>query len=95
MTTELLTAAENRLALPVIVWENGGYRQIREGMRAANVPRVGVDGINPDFPPLAAAMRCGFAEPASRDAFVDAVGRALAADCPTLILLHEEADWLD
>ncbi len=91
---ELLTAAEHRLPLPVIVWENGGYKQIRDGMRDGNVPRVGVDGINPDFPPLAAAMRCAFAEPASRDAFAEAVAAALAADRPTLILVHEDADWL-
>src|SRR5690606_37376093 len=91
---ELLTAAENRVALPVIVWENAGYRQIRDGMREANVPRVGVDGINPDFPLLARAMRCAHAEPASRDGFVAAVEGALAADRPTLILVHEEADWL-
>ena len=58
------------------------------------MPRVGVDGINPDFPALARAMRCAFAEPASAEAFVRAVGDALAADRPTLILVHEEADWL-
>lgn len=92
---ELLTAAEHRLPLPVIVWENGGYRQIRDGMREGNVPRVGVDGINPDFPPLAAAMRCAFAEPASREAFAEAVTAALSADRPTLILVHEDADWLN
>ena len=91
---ELVTAAEHRLPLPVIVWENGGYRQIRDGMRDGNVPRVGVDGINPEFLPLAAAMRCAFAEPTSRDAFLAAVTEALAADRPTLILVHEEADWL-
>lgn len=91
---ELMTAAENRLALPVILWENGGYKQIRDGMRDANVPRVGVDGINPDFPALARAMRCSVAEPASAEAFVRAVGDALAADRPTLILVHEGADWL-
>jgi 5-guanidino-2-oxopentanoate decarboxylase len=92
---ELLTAAEHRLPLPVIVWENSGYKQIRDGMRNGNIPRVGVDGINPDFPPLADAMRCAFAEPGSRDAFVETVGRALAGDRPTLILVHENADWLD
>ena len=91
---ELLTAAEHRLALPVIIWENGGYKQIRDGMREANVPRVGVDGINPDFGHLACAMHCAFARPGGRDAFVASVGQALAADRPTLIIVDEEADWL-
>lgn len=92
---ELLTAAEHHLALPVIIWENAGYRQIRDGMREANVPRVGVDGINPDFPALAQAMHCAFARPNSQDAFAEAVAGALTADRPTLILVQEEADWLD
>lgn len=91
---ELVTAAELRLPIPLIVWENGGLKQIQDDMRAGNVPRVGVDGINPDFVGLARAMHCLAAEPDSAEEFVEAVAAALTADRPTLILVHENAEWL-
>ncbi len=78
----------------MIVWENGGLKQIQDDMRAGNVPRVGVDGINPDFLGLARAMHCVAAEPGSAEGFASAVTEALAADRPTLILIHENAEWL-
>jgi thiamine pyrophosphate-dependent acetolactate synthase large subunit-like protein len=91
---ELVTAAELRLPIPLILWENGGLKQIQDDMRAGNVPRVGVDGINPDFLALARAMHCHAEAPGSLDMFAGAVTYALAADRPTLILVHEEAEWL-
>ncbi|MEM8813409.1 MAG: 5-guanidino-2-oxopentanoate decarboxylase [Pseudomonadota bacterium] len=91
---EMVTAAELKLPIPMIVWENGGYKQIRDDMRSNNVPRVGVDGMNPDFPALAAALHCKSAEPESMEAFVEAVEAAFKADRPTLILVHEGAGWL-
>ena len=91
---ELVTAAELGLPIPVILWENGGLKQIRDDMRAGNVPRVGVDGINPDFMALARAMHCLAEEPETPEAFAGAVTRALTADRPTVILMHESAAWL-
>jgi len=51
---ELITAAELRLSLPIIVWNNAGLKQIRDDMAHRKIPAVGVDGINPDYPKLAA-----------------------------------------
>ncbi len=91
---ELVTAAELGIALPIIIWENGGLKQIQDDMRAGNVPRVGVDGINPDFPLLAKAMHCSSAEPRSMKEFQESLAVALAANQPTLIIVHENDDWL-
>ena len=55
---ELVTAAETRLALPVIIWENGGLEQIQDDMDVRDITRVGVEGINPDFVALAKACHC-------------------------------------
>ena len=91
---ELTTAAELKLPIPYIIWENGGLKQIQDDMRAGNVPRVGVDGINPDFLGLARAMHCLAVEPGSVEEFANAITEALSADRPTLILIHENAEWL-
>ena len=50
---ELLTAKEQNLSLPIIIWENGGYKQIQDDMGVMKIDRVGVEGLNPDFIKLA------------------------------------------
>ena len=91
---ELVTAAELKQPIPYIIWENGGLKQIQDDMRAGNVPRVGVDGINPDFLGLARAMHCLAVEPDSADGFANAIIEAQSVERPTLILLHENSEWL-
>ena len=91
---ELITAAELKLPLPVVLWENGGLKQIRDDMNRGGFPRVGVDGINPDFSLLARSMHCHAEEPASMTDFQRAVQTALSSDRPTLITVHEGSTWL-
>ena len=91
---ELVTGAEAGLSLPVIIWENGGLKQIQDDMDARGIPRVGVEGINPDFVALARACECHAAAPADEAEFRQVFGRALAADRPTVIVVHEGDEWL-
>ena len=91
---ELVTAAELQLALPIIVWENRGYKQIQDDMRINGYPLVGVTGNNPNFPLLAQACHCHAAEPQSMDEFQQAIQQALGVDRPTVIVVHEDAGWL-
>jgi thiamine pyrophosphate-dependent acetolactate synthase large subunit-like protein len=91
---ELVSAAELRLPLPIVIWENGGYKQIEDDMRIRDIPPVGVNGINPDFVKLAAACGCFGRSPATRDAFEEAFLEAMQADRPTVILVREGRDWL-
>jgi acetolactate synthase-1/2/3 large subunit len=53
---EIATASELRLGLPIIIVNNGGYAQIRAGMRARGSPLVGVDLESPDFAALGRAF---------------------------------------
>jgi thiamine pyrophosphate-dependent acetolactate synthase large subunit-like protein len=92
---ELMTAAELGLALPIIVWENGGLRQIRDDMDARQIARVGVEGANPDFLMLARACGCAAERPGSIASLQHTVKAALSASQPTLIVVNEEAQWLD
>ena len=91
---ELMVAAELGLALPVVVWENGGLKQIQDDMDSRAIARVGVEGPNPDFVRLAEACGCHGTRPDGRAAFQQAVTEALAADRPTLIVVREHDDWL-
>jgi thiamine pyrophosphate-dependent acetolactate synthase large subunit-like protein len=91
---EFVTAAELKLPLPLILWHNDGYKQIRDDMREANVPRIAVDGLSPDYMALAKAMHCHAVEPTSLNTLSQAVGNAFEADRPTIILVREDSDWL-
>ncbi|PRX35047.1 5-guanidino-2-oxopentanoate decarboxylase [Meinhardsimonia xiamenensis] len=91
---ELLTAAQLGLALPVILWDNRGLKQIRDDLAAIGVQPVGVDPLNPDFTALARACHCHAAAPDDEVGFRAAVTAALAADRPTLIHVTEGAGWL-
>lgn len=91
---ELVTAAEAGFNLPVIIWENGGLGQIRDDMDDRGIPRVGVEGINPDFVALAKACHCHGVAPGSEAEFREAFGKALAADRPTVIVVREGEKWL-
>lgn len=91
---ELVTAAQERVPVPVILWHNDGYKQIRDDMRGSNVPRIGVDGWAPDYPALAGAMHCLSSVPESQADFRNALEKALAADRPTLIVVREDSPWL-
>ena len=91
---ELMVASELGLPLPVIVWENGGLKQIQDDMDSRDIARVGVEGANPDFLLLAQACGCYGERPGDAGAFRDAVATALAADRPTLIAIREGDGWL-
>ena len=91
---ELITAAELKLPLPIVLWENGGLKQIRDDMSSGDFPRVGVDGINPDFSLLARSMHCHAEEPTSMTDFQRAIQTALATDRPTVITVCEDSKWL-
>ena len=91
---ELMVASELGLALPLVVWENGGLKQIQDDMDSRGIERAGVEGANPDFLLLAEACGCYGARPADREAFKAALAAALAADRPTLIAVRENDAWL-
>ena len=91
---ELVCAAELGLGLPIIIWENGGLKQIQDDMRSLQIPLVGVEGINPDFSLLAAACHCHAVAPDSIAGFQQAVTEAFATDRPTVITVRENSEWL-
>ncbi|MXZ81830.1 MAG: 5-guanidino-2-oxopentanoate decarboxylase [Gammaproteobacteria bacterium] len=87
---ELMTAAELELPLPIIIWENGGLKQIQDDMDGRGIPRVGVEGINPDFPALARACHCHGVRCSGPDDAAAAFLQALERDRPTVIVIEED-----
>jgi thiamine pyrophosphate-dependent acetolactate synthase large subunit-like protein len=82
---ELMTAVEENLSLPIVVWNNNALGQIRDDMQAAAIPLTGVIARNPDFVALglaygAAAVRVGDAQ-----GLTEAIRAAFNRAGPTLI----------
>jgi 5-guanidino-2-oxopentanoate decarboxylase len=91
---ELATAAEEHLALPVIVWNNDALQAIVEGMDEHKIPRIGVTPKSPDFLRLAEALGCHATRARSAEHLAQSVLEALSADRPTLIEVREDSVWL-
>ncbi|TFD58314.1 MULTISPECIES: 5-guanidino-2-oxopentanoate decarboxylase [unclassified Cryobacterium] len=82
---ELVTAAEQGLALPVIIMNNSGFAEIRDQQIERGIDLIGVNISGPDFPALGVACNGYGVRLHGLDGLADAVTRALAADRPTVI----------
>jgi len=82
---ELGTAAEHKLPLVILMWNNDALGQIRDDMVSKGIHPNAVTLKNPDFQALAKAYDCIAEKPASLAALTQAIKRALNADRPTLI----------
>jgi acetolactate synthase-1/2/3 large subunit len=82
---ELATAVDLRLALPIVVWDNRGYGEIRDSFDRAATPRVGTETTAHDVLAIAAGFGCAVADAGSPEALGAAVEGALAVDRPTVI----------
>jgi thiamine pyrophosphate-dependent acetolactate synthase large subunit-like protein len=82
---ELGTAAEHKLPLVILMWNNDALGQIRDDMVNKGIQPNAVTLKNPDFIALAKAYGCHAEKPASLKALAAAIKAALAADGPTVI----------
>jgi 5-guanidino-2-oxopentanoate decarboxylase len=82
---EIGTAAEHRLALPILMWNNNALGQIRDDMVNKGIQPNAVTLVNPDFQALARAYACHAERPATLKALATAIISALKSDRPTLI----------
>jgi acetolactate synthase-1/2/3 large subunit len=87
---EIATGAELRLALPVIIVNDGGYGQIRASMRARGSPPVGVDLEAPDFAALGRACGGGGVALQRVEELAEVLPVAFDRNRPTIIELRME-----
>ncbi len=92
---ELVTAAELKLPIPIILWNNHALQQIKDDMLARDIEPVGVLGINPDFIALAKSCHCAAITVDSPESLTSAVKDAFNNDRPTLIEINENDSWLN
>ncbi|HVH24486.1 MAG TPA: thiamine pyrophosphate-binding protein [Pseudonocardia sp.] len=84
---ELVALVEQRLPVPVVVVDNGGYQEIRDQQAARGIAPIGVGLHTPDLAGLAVAMGARGVRTTSVDDVTGLVSSALAADGPTLVHL--------
>jgi thiamine pyrophosphate-dependent acetolactate synthase large subunit-like protein len=82
---DLGTAAEHKLPVVILMWNNDALGQIRDGMVEAGIQPNAVTLKNPDFQIFAKAYGVAAERPANLKALAAAIRTALAADGPTLI----------
>jgi thiamine pyrophosphate-dependent acetolactate synthase large subunit-like protein len=85
---ELITATELRLAIPVVIVDNGGYAEIREQMVDRGIEPQAVDLYRPDIPALAAAIGAIGVVAESVNDIGRLAAEALTKDRPTVIYHH-------
>ena len=87
---ELATGVELGLPVPVLVWNNRGYGEIRKYMTERHIPRIGVDIHTPDFQLLARGFGCLAKKANSYEHLRDSLQEAVSADRPTIIEIDEQ-----
>ena len=82
---ELGTAAEHKLPVVILMWNNNALGQIRDDMVQKGIQPNAVTLKNPDFQMLARSYGVIAEKPSSLKALSLAIAAALKADGPTLI----------
>lgn len=82
---ELGTAAEHKLPIPILLWNNDALAQIKDSMADSGIQPNAVTLQNPDFVALAKAYGIRAERPENLKALAHAISGALKADGPTLI----------
>jgi acetolactate synthase-1/2/3 large subunit len=83
--SELATAVQEKLCLPIVVTNNTGYGEIRHGMIARGIEPIGVTFDAPNFSLIAQAFGAHSATVADGPQLETALRAALEAHGPTLI----------
>jgi thiamine pyrophosphate-dependent acetolactate synthase large subunit-like protein len=86
---ELATAVEQRLAIPVLVVNNGGYGEIRRGMLERGMEPLAVDFEPPSFAAVAEGLGAAGARAAGYGDAAELVRAAFDADGPTVVEVDE------
>ena len=87
--SELATAVELNLAVPILVWNNNGYGEIKRYMIERDIPTIGVDIYTPDFVAIAKGFGCEATRVATRAEFIEALKAAVSAAKPSVIDIPE------
>ncbi|HXV24370.1 MAG TPA: 5-guanidino-2-oxopentanoate decarboxylase [Alphaproteobacteria bacterium] len=82
---ELAAAVELSLPVPILLWNNHGYGEIREYMAARGIPQIGVDIYTPDLLAIAQGYGCEAVRATSLAHLKDELRRSQERQRPTVI----------
>ena len=88
---ELATGVELGLPVPILIWNNRGYGEIKKYMVEREIPTIGVDIYTPDFQTIARGFGCHALLLESLAQLSDALRQAVTAERPTVIEIDEAA----
>jgi acetolactate synthase-1/2/3 large subunit len=88
---ELATAVELGLPVPILIWNNQGYGEIKQYMIDRDIPQIGVDIYTPDFQAIARGFGCHALQAESFEHLKHALREAVIADRPTVIEIDDAA----
>ncbi len=77
--------------LPIVVWDNRGYGEIRDWFDRAGAKRIGTETTAHDLLAIARGFGCLAAEATTPDRLRAEIERALTAAGPTLIRVPDPA----
>jgi acetolactate synthase I/II/III large subunit len=84
---ELATARDLGLALPIVVYDNRGYGEIRDAMDETGIAHLGTDVATHDLPAIARGFGCAGVRVGTPAELEEQVRLALSAAGPTVIEL--------
>ena len=91
---ELATAAENKLPIVIVLWNNDAYGEIRDTFDRLNIERIGVDLASPDFIAVAKGFHCNAQRIESKEQLKLAIREGLKSDRPTLLEVRTDSSFL-
>ena len=88
---ELATAAELKLSMPILLWDNSALGEIADFMQARDIPQISVYPESPGFELLAKAYGLGYTAPDTAAEITEAVETALIQPKPTIIHVQQQS----
>lgn len=86
---EIAVACENKLAIPIVIWNNDGYGEIKRNESAMGFDSfIAVDNKNPDFMHLAKTYGIEGLSPTNKDELEEALLKSFDNNQPTIIELN-------
>ena len=88
-SNELMTASDENIPVIFIVWNNNGYKEIKDSMKMEKISPVGVTPKPPNFKFQAQSYDLSYYLVKNRKDLIKIVTTALARDMPAIIEIHE------
>ncbi|WP_371229616.1 5-guanidino-2-oxopentanoate decarboxylase [Roseovarius sp. 2305UL8-3] len=90
---EMLTAADEKANIVLVVWHNNSLADIRDFFVMTDIDPIAVSPLAPDFVAMAKSMHWDGVRATTPEEYRAALSAALAGDKPTLIEIHESDEY--